>query len=151
MSRSRAICIGVLTGVLAIAMVACGGSDTARISKAQFLELANGICVKGNEEIEVAVAKESSPEGGKEAGKQHEDNLALRVVVPSLEKQVVALKKLGTPEGEEATVKIIVSELQNAISEVEHNPASFDHGNEGPLAKANKFAAAYGLPACAAQ
>lgn len=151
MKRSKAICTGFVTVALAVALVACGNSgDTSRVSKAQFLSLANEICTRGTHEIE-ATANEQFTGGQKEAGERQEEQFALRVIVPSLQKQVIAIKKLGAPEGDEATIKIIVAEIQAAILEVEHNPASFIRGGEEAFAKANKFAAAYGLTACAAQ
>lgn len=151
MNRHLVICIGIVAIGLAGALAACGSSDgTSQISKGQFLTLANQICAKGNQAIEATAAKQF-PGGQANAEKKQREQFALGVIVPSLERQVVAIKKLGSPKGDGATVKIILAEIKAAILQVERNPASFVSSGEEPLAKANKFAAAYGLTACAAR
>jgi hypothetical protein len=150
-NRHLVTCIGILAIGLAGALSACGSSDgTSQISKSQFLTLANQICVKGNQDIEVTAAKQF-PVGQVSAGEKQRERFALKVIVPNLERQVVAIKKLGSPKGDGATVKIILAEIKAAIVQVERDPASFVSNGEEPLAKANKFAAAYGLTACAAR
>jgi hypothetical protein len=150
-NRHQVICTGIITIGLAGTLAACGSSDgTSQISKAQFLTLANQICAKGNQAIE-ATASKQFPAGQARAGEKQRERFALKVIVPSLESQVVAIKKLGSPKGDGATVKIILAEIKAAILQVERNPASFVSNGEEPLVKANKFAAAYGLTACAAR
>lgn len=151
MDQSRAVLVVVAMSLLAAAFTACGSSaDTSQVSRAQFLALANGICTKGDEAIQ-AEARTQFPNGRATASEKQREQFALDVVAPNLQKQVLAIRKLGAPQGDEATVEIVVKELQAAILEVKRNPASFGKGNAEPLAKANKFAAAYGLNACAAQ
>jgi len=150
-NRHLVICMGIIAIWLAGALVACGSSDgTSQISKAQFLTLANQICAKGNQDIEVTAAKQF-PAGQASAGEKQRERFALKVIVPSLKRQVFAIKNLGFPKDDGPTVKIVLAEIKAAILQVERNPASLVSTGEEPLAKANKFAAAYGLTACAAR
>jgi hypothetical protein len=150
-NRHFVICMGIIAIGLAAALGACGSGDaTSQISKAQFLTLANQICAKENQAIEATAAKQF-PGGQANAGEKQREQFALGVIVPSLDHQVAAIKRLGAPEDDEATVRVILAEIKAAVRQVERNPALVVSNGDGPLAKANKFAAAYGLHACAAR
>ncbi len=105
------------------------------------------ICKKGNQQIERA-AEQQFPKSGGKPSQAEQVKFANQTVIPNVQGQIDKIKKLGAPEGDEATVETIVSEAQAALDEAKKDPTVLTSNGPDPFAKANKFANAYGLTAC---
>jgi len=139
--------VAVLTTGLAVA--GCGGgngtSTTAAISKADFLKKGNAICKKGNQSIKLA-GNHLLPQGKQPtaAQKQQFTNVALLTI----QAEILRVKRLGAPPGDEAKVNAIIASAQAALQKVKQDPSVLFKQNSDPFAEANKLANAYGLTAC---
>jgi hypothetical protein len=145
----RGVTAFVTTLGLGLVLSACGGggSSTATISKAEFLKQGNAICKNGNKQIEAA-AEQQFPKGRGRPSQAEQVKFATQMVISNIQHQIDAIKALGAPEGDEATVETITSEAQSALDEAKKDPTVLTGNGPGPFAKANKFANSYGLTAC---
>ncbi len=126
----------------------CGSSDDKGPTKADFVKQANGICAKGNEEIEAGARKLFAGSKGRPS-KAAIAKFVGSTAIPEIQKQVDALKKLDPPEGDEGKVKQITDAADAGLAKVKANPLSATReGPKDPFAKADKLAGDYGLEAC---
>jgi hypothetical protein len=136
-----------LTLVVAVA-AGCGSSDDEGTSKADFVKQADAICAKGDKEIDSAGQKEFG--GAKqEPSKAAITKFMKETAVPSVRRQVDAIKKLDPPKGDESEVKAITDAADAATAKIEANPIlGTEEGPKDPFAKTDKLARAYGLKTC---
>jgi hypothetical protein len=139
----------VVTLGLGLILSACGdgGSTSAMISKAEFLKQGNAICKNGNKQIQAA-AEQQFPKSSGRPSQAEQVKFATQTVIPNIQHQIDAIKALGAPEGDEATVETITSEAQSALDEAKKDPTVLASNGPGIFAKADKFANSYGLNAC---
>ena len=145
--------VTVLAGAMLVA--GCGSSDdndsTTALSKAEFVKQGNAICRKGNEEIEEGFeefAKEKNLGKNKEPSEADFEEAAETVLVPGVSKQIDGLRALGAPEGDEGEVDQLLTGAEEALEEIEGDPAKATEENGGPFVKVNKEAREYGLTVC---
>jgi hypothetical protein len=145
-----AVLIGALIAVTALA--GCGGGDgdeTSEITKAQFINRADAICQKANEDKQQAIAASfkkrsltSLPEN-----KKVQEEIVLEAI-PPLKKMTKELGALGAPSGDEKKVESMVDSYEAGIESIEEDPAGALGESYDAFDKANQMAAAYGLEAC---
>lgn len=140
---------------LAALVAGCGGgggdttdSDTATLTKAEFIKQGDAICKEANEGNQ-AEAEEFAEENGFDLEKASEEQLEEavgEVLAPSLTKQAEELDALGAPEGDEDQVEGIIVSLEDATGEIEDDPSLVFKGEV--LKKPNQLAEAYGFEIC---
>ena len=138
------------TLIVGLAAAGCGSSSkstsstaTTAITKAEFLTKANAICTLGNAQINAAGAKL-----GKNPSQAQITAFAKSTDVPSIQIQINAIRALGAPSGDQATVTNMLNLAQADLNKVKSNPALLA-GNTSPFADFAKIAHPYGLRACA--
>jgi hypothetical protein len=147
--------------VAALAVVAAGcggGSDstesTSSVSKAEFVNKGNAICLEGEKEVEDGIEKfaeernfsESNPPSEKEV-----EEIAENLLVPSVRKQLTELQALGIPSGDDEQVEAIFAAVEKALKETEEDPSVLAKDGVGPFKTANKLSREYGLTACGSE
>jgi hypothetical protein len=148
-----------LMAVMAVGfcVAGCGSSGsststetTAAISKAEFLAKGNAVCAKGEKTQEAEVNAFIKKHGleNKKPTKAQEAELVEAVFAPNIQSQIDGVKALGAPSGEEQQVSAALELSQQALEDVEANPAMV-FGSKDPFAAAGKQLHALGLKKCA--
>ena len=147
---------------LAVIASGCGagvstGATVARLSKAEYVAAANGICEKGLVEAErkaIRVYRDKARLYERE-GDLNEYSGSLRrqeisiVLAPMLRGRIAAVRQLAVPEGDEQVVEEILDSIGAAAAAAKENPYEFLTSGH-PLAQARALAAGYGIESCAA-
>lgn len=147
----------VLTGVLAALLVAvgCGDSDSdsssesARLTKAEFIKQADAICKKTEAErtsgIKAFYKKVGADPTKALSGKQGEE-MVFVAIVPPLEKQAEELRALGVPS--EKAAEAIMVEFDEALAAFIKLSESGEEETEDPFSDVNQNSRKYGLKTC---
>jgi hypothetical protein len=163
--KKRIVGVGVISAALiGILAVGCGDGesspaasgnitvDTGSLSKAVFIEKADAICEKGNEEVQDGVEAVIKRYGQREYSEPllvaKAPELVETVLAPSFESQIDEIRDLGAPKGDEAEVGAILTAMSDVIEDAKERPKDFARSGE-PFAKAARLAQSYGLEACA--
>ena len=148
-----AIAVTLVVGLVA---AGCGSSSskstastatTPALSKPQFLAQGNAICRQGNERLAAAQDKAF---GHNEPSQAQLTAYTTNTFVPEIQSQISALRALGAPSGDQATVTTMLDVAQADLNRVKSNPALLT-SNSPPFADFTKLAHPYGLTACAAE
>jgi hypothetical protein len=135
--------------IVAMGAAGCGGSSkstsTPAITKAAFLAKGNAICTAGNRKLKAA---EQHAFGNKNPDPARVTRFATTTFAPTIQGQIDAIRALGAPSGDEATVKKILDSGQKGLNTVKSNPALLAGGRDS-FANFRKIAHPYGLTACA--
>jgi hypothetical protein len=152
LSRLAGMTIAV-TMIAALGAAGCGSSSkssskstttsTPAITKADFLAKANAICKKGNKLNDAAASKL-----GKSPSKAQITAFVKSTNVPSIQAQITAVRALGAPSGDKATVTKFLDLAQADLNKIKSNPALVA-GKTNQFANFAKIAHPYGLKACA--
>jgi hypothetical protein len=153
---------------IAAAVAGCGGSDdgtssasggptiaTSSLSKEEFIKQAGAACQKERKNIlEESLAYLQKHEKSKKPSRAEETELfadmTRAVVVPTIEKEIAAIRKLGAPSGDEDEIATFVNAEEDAAGEVAKLKQIVSRFQmERYLAPSAKLARAYGLSACA--
>jgi hypothetical protein len=134
---------------LAAGATGCGGggkastsSATPPISKAEFVAKANGICASADPNLAAENAKLSATRPTPAA-----IVAAVKgIYAPSIEAQIVGIRALGTPPGDQATVTRMLQLVEADLAKVKADPKLIITNVFGDFAK---VAHPYGLTACA--
>jgi hypothetical protein len=136
-----------------IAIAGCGSSSTSSstttgaqgstISKSEFVSRANAICVKGNAATKAAGAKLGSSPAEKQIVAYVRE-----VEVPAVEAQISAIRALGAPAGDQATIARMLDLAKAAVERVKAVPTILTTG-QNVFAQFAKVAHPYGLSSCA--
>jgi hypothetical protein len=127
----------------------CGSSSkstttsTPALTKADFLARGNAICTNGNKVTDAAASKL-----GKSPSKAQVVASVKSTTVPSIQAQITAIRALGAPSGDEATVTKFLDLAQADLNKIKSNPAVL-FSNVNSFADFAKIAHPYGLTACA--
>ncbi len=113
---------------------------------AEFVEEANAICTKNSEKLQNEMKVFLAQNVNKDETKALED-LTHNVVLPSLEREIKAIRALGLPAGEEEQVEAILTGMEGVLDKASANPSGFAE-IKSPFAKPEKLADDYGLPEC---
>ena len=150
---------GVRAGLAALAVVVVSllvvsfatGGDPEGISKVEYLVAAQGICSGGNEGV--VTGSEDETAGGQPLDTQSDEQLGSFVrgtVVPRIRDQVVRLRALQAPAGEEAHLGEIYDAVERGITQIEADPKKYT-ADENPFGEAEELGEKYGFAVCAAQ
>jgi hypothetical protein len=142
--KPRVYLILVLASALALVTGCGGGDDEESLTKAQFIKQADAICEKQNkkknEDLVKAYAKLEKE--GKTAGKKGEAELIGDVALPPIAQMTEELADLGLPEEQEDQAEQFITEMEQAVAEVEEDPSlalSAEEPFEKPKERATKF------------
>ncbi len=113
------------------------------ISKSVFLAKANAICVRGN-----AASKAARAKLGPSPTEEQIVAFVRGTEVPGVQAQIDAIRALGAPAGDRATVKKMLDLAQAAVGRVKVVPTILTTG-EDVFAPFAAIAHPYGLTACA--
>jgi outer membrane murein-binding lipoprotein Lpp len=138
--------------VVGLVVAGCGSSDksssssstptTAAITKAQFVSKANAICAKGNKLTDAAGASL----GNHPTPAQISATVRTRFA-PAVQAQITAIRALGAPTGDEATVTKFLDLAQADLDKVKGNP-SLLVAQRDAFGDFAKLAHPYGLTEC---
>ena len=110
---------------------------------------ADRICFSGDSRIEAAA--DDLLASGSDPSPAQVRRIALGIVVPGLEAEVRAIRALGAPPGDEATVEGILAATERGIAEIEADPAQVERGPPPALVEAGRLARRYGSEQCGAR
>lgn len=157
MERGSFIFLVALTSALAICALGCGGSggsDVAvgTLSKQEFLEKANAICLEGKEEmmrLDAAAWKKYDPNPDpRSKTKAIEDKVAL-ALLPAWETELRRLRALGLPRGDERYVERLLLAWEDGIEIGRRHPRLlWGGGSHFAFARAYEMSLAYGVGKC---
>jgi hypothetical protein len=155
-----------LVAVLAVALLAagCGDDDDEEaatgttgatgatgeaggepLSKAEFIERADGICAEADKEIDEGTDQLFS--GGAEPSTQETEQYVTETLIPSRQRQIDQIRALTPPEGDEDEVAAILDAAESAVDQLEQNP-SLEGNNAGVFNETYLLAGDYGLRDC---
>lgn len=141
----------ILISVLALAGIAagCGGGDDngESLTKAEFIHKASTLCKDLYKEVQKDLAAAAEAQQSAVPDKKAEELLVNTIIIPTLQKQSDALKKLGSPDGDEDEIDAITAELDRIIESSEENPVGVD-AEADPFLKVDQMMKDYGLEAC---
>jgi hypothetical protein len=150
--RSGLLVVGVLS-ITALGFAGCGSGGKAKtatvdsaapaISKSEFVRKGNAICAKGNADSKAAGAKL-----GPEPAEAKVVAFVKRIDVPTVQAQIDALKALGAPPGDAATVAKMLTLAQAGVDAVKAQPTIVISGRD-VFARFARVAHPYGLTSCA--
>jgi hypothetical protein len=142
--------IAAPTSVLALALitVGCGGgggsSSTSANDKAEFLKKADAICASGNKKLEIA---DERAFGSQPANPTEIERFVGRKLVPIIQAEVVQIRSLPIPSGDQATVSEMLDAAQSDVEQAKRDPALLAQ-NKPVFKDANELASGYGLTVC---
>jgi hypothetical protein len=123
------------------------------LSKKEFLKRAEAACEKQRESLVEEASNFINKRIGK--GDTEADELALigpmakAVMVPTIEAEIAAVRKLGAPAGDEEQIEALLEAQQEAVEEVkELKSANSLEDVEKHFANATEMYAEYGFGAC---
>lgn len=140
-------------------LVGCGsgGGGTERtartgtLTKAQFLEQANAICVKGTKEFGKGDATFWNRHGGSRSNPSQAltNELQLSVLLPVRKRELHEIRALGTPKGDEPYVEKMLVAWEEGIQTGEEEPDRLDSaGPEYAFYKSYSMGIDFGLEKC---
>jgi hypothetical protein len=123
---------------------ATGAVSGEPLSHEEFVTQADAICKAGDKEIDSEAQQIFS---GGEPSEAEQEQFVTETVIPNVQEQVDGIAALTPPGGEEEEVQAIVDAANDALAEIEQDPAAFVSGSN-PFAEANRLARDYGLEVC---
>jgi hypothetical protein len=152
--------IALIGGLVAVALfvAGCGSSDddatdSASLTKAEFVKQGNAICAAGNKEIDAEFEKFAEENGlseNKPPSDAQVEEAAEEFVIPSISNQVDEVAALGAPEGEEEAFETFIENAEAEVERIEDDPSLFASEGDEPevFEDVNKEARALGLTVC---
>jgi hypothetical protein len=147
--RLMAVPTGVL-GVLAIAAIVtgCGGeSESEPLTKAEFTQQAEAICLKHDKATEAKVSA-SLDENKEVSAEEARIQLNTEVLYPSVDSELTELEGLSPPEGDEAKVAAILDAGRSGLEQAETEPERLLGVETDALKEFLALASKYGLEKC---
>lgn len=144
------ICVSAIT---AAGGGGCGddaSDDGSSVTKVEFISKATKICEKAerqkNQKLQAELKKAASSEDGT-FGKAGQEELVV-AILPLLGQMAAELEDLNAARGNKEAVDEIVRAFQEAVSNLESEPANALDPNADPFGEATTLAGDYGLRAC---
>jgi hypothetical protein len=141
--------------VIALAVAGCGGGgdDTSTaansVSKAAFIKKVDAVCKKGTERMQRGILVFlKHHKGVKRPSKAQSEELVGSAIVPSVEKEIVAMKALEAPQGDEDRFNAIVSALEEGLETAKENPEAVVASSDAVFGISGRLAAEYGAEVC---
>ena len=134
--RSIAAVAVAVTLFAGIAVAGCGSSSSSSssssastaatgITKAQFVAKANAICAAGNKATNAALSPIT-----KKTSQSQSVVIVKTAFVPAVQTQITAIKALGAPAGDEATVNKMVTYAQQDLNKIKKDPTLVFSGKD---------------------
>jgi len=132
------------TALVAVTAAGCGSSSKPTITKAEYVKKANAICAHGNAAQQAAAASV-----GNHPSQAQIEALVTGTFIPNIQSQIDAVRALGAPSGDEATLTHMLDLAQEDLDKVKSDPAVFANESAHPFANFAAIAHPYGLTECA--
>jgi len=129
--------------VVAVGATGCGSSSKPALTKAQLLAKGNAICAEGNKKNQSA-----QKAFGENPSKAQLTTYVTGTFVPNVQGQIHAIRALGAPSGEQATVTHMLDVAQEDLNKVKSKPLLLASGPD-TFANFAALAHPYGLTECA--
>jgi hypothetical protein len=143
--------MAVLTGVLAMVAIAtgCGGGDSERLTKAEFIEQGDAICEQSNNQIRKEYEAFAKSNEVKEAELTNAQGAEIggQILLPNMQTQAEELRELNPPEADEKQIVKMLDALEAGIAKARDEPKSLI-GADYPFAETNELAQKYGFKVC---
>lgn len=133
----------VLGTIAVLVLTACGSSNATR---SQFLHKGNAICRDAKADIRRAIRK--GPRVGRLPARAFLNRVARKTLIPRLEHQVAALRRLPAPPEDAGTLRDLLDSLQSALEHSKRRPFTFGLAKDSPYATPDRLARDYGLTDC---
>ncbi len=141
--------------VVALAAVGCGGGGNSTTtaassaSKAAFIKKLDAVCQKGTERMQRAIlAFLKEHKDVKRPNQAQSEKLVGSAIVPSVEKEIAAMKALEPPAGDEDRFNAIVSALEEGLETAEDNPEAVVGSSDAVFGISGRLAGEYGAEVC---
>jgi hypothetical protein len=145
--------------MLVPALGGCGGggqgeTDTAALTKAQFVRQADAVCLKVGARVGRAFKKREikqslRPATAKALTEKEQIEAITAMSLPAFRLEAKELGELEPPVGDEEAVEAIVTGFEDGIAGLEENPDKpLTTGPESPFFGVNGLARDYGLQVC---
>jgi hypothetical protein len=140
--------------VIALVVTGCGGGSdsstaTTSVSKAAFIKKVDAVCQKGTERMQRAILVFlKQHKDVKRPNKAQSEELVGSAIVPSVEKELAAMKALEAPEGDEDRFGAIVSALEEGLETAEANPEAVVASSDAVFGISGRLAGEYGAEVC---
>jgi hypothetical protein len=146
---------GCAAALALAALAGCGGDDesndfspvvTEPLSKVEFLQEADRICLAAESQIEAAADDLVAGPGRPDPAEV--ERVAISIVVPALESEVRAIRSVGIPPGDKREVEAILAATEEGIAAIEADPRGLLEAVPADLRRAQRLAEAYGSQQC---
>lgn len=147
--------------VIALSLAGCGGDERTAITKTEFIDQANAICLKTSKQIETEFAAYGESEAAKEAERAQRANeltanaanqaaarVTERILIPAMRQQLDELRSLGFPDGDEARAKALLDAFDEGIEKAEARPERAARDGTEAFGKSGRLAGEYGIESC---
>jgi len=135
--------------IAALFFLGCGGGES--LTKAEFIEQADAICLKAEkekqEDMEAFLLK-SSAGSAQPLTLKEQLELATDAILPQLRFQADELTSLAAPDGEEDQASTIVTEFGAVVSDLEKSPLPLASTQADPFTTVAEKARDYGFKTC---
>lgn len=151
--------LALFSGVLVITLISigCGEGGTA-ITKAEFIERANAVCLKARNRIEAEFAAYGESGEAKEVERAQRANeltanqaaskVAQRILIPATRQEVEELRDLGIPSEDEDRAEALLDAFEEGIEKAEAHPERAARDGTEAFGKPGRLAADYGIESC---
>jgi hypothetical protein len=141
--------IGVL--ILAALATGCGGgsdsdSETAQVTKAEFVKQADAICAKHAKELQGELT--AYLEQADSAPKARRVEMNTELLFPGFDSQIEELGEVPVPAGEEAKVSAMLEAAESGLAKAEEKPDVLLGLEDESLNEFVSLARSYGLTEC---
>jgi hypothetical protein len=147
--------IAIAVALAALVAVGCGGGGdstttaASSASKAAFIKKVDAVCQKGTERMQRAIlAFLKEHKDVKRPSKAQSEKLVGSAIVPSVEKEIAAMKALQPPAGDEDRFNAIVSALEEGLETAEGNPEAVVASSDAVFGISGRLAGEYGAEVC---
>lgn len=141
--------------VVALVAAGCGGgggsgtTTTGSISKATFIKKIDAVCQEGTERMQRAILVFlKQHKDVKRPNKSQSERLVGSAIVPSVEKEIAAMKALEPPAGDEDRFNAIVGALEEGLETAKDNPEAVVGSSEAVFGIFGRLAGEYGAESC---
>lgn len=154
----------VLLSASALWLTACGDdssdadgeaavAEAGPLTKAEFIKRADEICKKADDRQYFRAAgyrEDHAKELSKLAPVPREEKMIRIFVLPAIETQIEEIEALGVPEGDEAKIERILTEMKKGVKVAEKDPysVSYEVPSAYPFRKLSELAGEYGFSEC---
>jgi hypothetical protein len=141
--------------VIALVVVGCGGGGDSTgtaansISKEAFIKKVDAICQKGTERMQRAILTFlKQHKDVRRPNKAQSEKLVGSAIVPSVEKEIAAMKMLEAPAGDEDRFSAILSALEEGLETAKENPEAVAASSDAVFGISGRLAGEYGAEVC---